>query len=141
MYITKDSIRNICVKNDHGYVPFVVSTSRSIPHSWLITRFVTRLTRQLPLVEQELLTLPEHVSSSPVFSRVCVTLSLVLYVCFVDRYLCFFLFGPSLLSIISRYPSLVHHYWAWFVLYHFPHWFILIIYLERMVFKDGNHTQ
>ena len=27
---------NICVKNDHGYIPFVVST-RSFPHSWLIT--------------------------------------------------------------------------------------------------------
>ena len=41
---------------------------------------------KLPLVEEELLTLPEHVSSSPVFSRVRVTLSLVVYACFVDRY-------------------------------------------------------
>jgi hypothetical protein len=43
---------NICVTNDHGYVPFV-NTSRSFPHSWLITRFVTRLTRltrRVPLV-------------------------------------------------------------------------------------------
>jgi hypothetical protein len=37
------------------YVPLVVSTSRSFPHSWLITGFVTRLTRRLSLVEQELL--------------------------------------------------------------------------------------
>ena len=36
-------------------------------------------------MEQELLTLPEHLSSSPVFSGVRVTRSLVLYVCFVDR--------------------------------------------------------
>ena len=38
----------------------VVNTSRSFPHSWLITRFVTRLTRRVPLVEQELLNLSEH---------------------------------------------------------------------------------
>jgi hypothetical protein len=49
--------------NDHGYVPLVVSTSRTFPHSRLITGFVTRLTRRVPLVEQELLTLPEHLSS------------------------------------------------------------------------------
>jgi hypothetical protein len=45
------------------YVPLVVNTSRSFPHLRLITGFVTRLTRRLPLVEQELLTLPEHLSS------------------------------------------------------------------------------
>jgi hypothetical protein len=47
------------------------------------------------LVEQELLTLPEHLSSSPVFSGVRVTRSLVLCVCFVDRCLsfCTFSFG------------------------------------------------
>ena len=33
----------------------ICSISRSFPHSWLITRFVTRLTRWVPLVEQELL--------------------------------------------------------------------------------------
>jgi hypothetical protein len=44
---------------DHEYLPLVVSTSRSFPRSRLITRFVTRLTRRVPLVEQELLTLPE----------------------------------------------------------------------------------
>ena len=48
---------NICVTHDHAYVPLVVSTSRSFPHSRLITGFVTRLTRRVPLVEQELLTL------------------------------------------------------------------------------------
>ena len=43
----------------HGYVPLVVNTSRSFPHSWLITGFVTRLTRRVPVVEQELPTLPD----------------------------------------------------------------------------------
>ena len=81
---------NICVTNDHGYVPLVVNTSRSFPHSRLITGFVSRLARRVPLVEQELLTLPEHLSSTPVFSGVRVTRSLVLYVCFVDRFLYFF---------------------------------------------------
>jgi len=52
-----------------GYVPLVVNTSRSFPHSRLITEFVTRLTRRVPLVEQKLLTHPEHLSSPPVFSR------------------------------------------------------------------------
>jgi hypothetical protein len=56
----------ICVTNDHRYVPLVVNTSRSFPHPRLITGFVTRLTRWVPLVEQELLTLPEHLSSPPV---------------------------------------------------------------------------
>jgi len=64
--------------------------SRSFSNSWLIIGFVTRLTRQVPLVEQELLTLPEHLSSPPVFSGVRVTRSLVLCVCFVDRCLYFF---------------------------------------------------
>jgi hypothetical protein len=65
----------------------------SFPRSWLITGFVTRLTRRVSLVEQELLTLPEHLSSPPVFSGVRVTRSLVLYVCFVDRCLSFSLFS------------------------------------------------
>jgi hypothetical protein len=88
---------NICVTHDHGYVPLVVSSSRSFPHSRPITRFVTRLTRRIPLVEEELLlTLPEHLSSPPDFSGVRVTRSLLLYVCFVDRYLSFlyFFFWP-----------------------------------------------
>jgi hypothetical protein len=86
---------NICVTNDHGYVLLVVNTSRSFPHSRLTTGFVPRLTRRVPLVEQELLTLPEHLSSPPVFSGVHVTRSLVLYICFPDRCLsfCAFSFG------------------------------------------------
>ena len=53
----------------------------------------TRLIRLVPQVEQELLTLPEHLSPPPVLSRVSVTLSLVLYVCFVDRCLSFCIFS------------------------------------------------
>ena len=81
------------ITNDHGYVPLVVNTSRSFPRSWLITGFVTRLTRLL--VEQVLLTVPEHLSSSPVFSGVRVTRSLVLCILF-----CRSLFWPLCSSSI-----------------------------------------
>ena len=65
----------------------------------LITGFVTRLIRRVPLVEQELLILPEH----PVFSGVRVTRSLVLCICFVDRCLFFFSFGNCVVCSYSIY--------------------------------------
>jgi len=97
--------------------PHVVNTSRSFPHSWLITGFVTRLT----LVEQELPTLPEQLSSPPVFSGVRVTRSLVLSVCFIDRCLsfCTFSFGHCVVC-----PSSIYVFWL-------PLWYLqtlLIIY-------------
>ena len=58
-----------------------------------LIRFVTRVTQRVPLLEQELPTLPEHMSSLPVFSGVRVTRSLVLCVCFVDHCLTFFFFS------------------------------------------------
>jgi hypothetical protein len=48
----------ICFTNDHGYVPIVVITISSFPHSLLIARFVTRVTQWVSLVEQEQLILP-----------------------------------------------------------------------------------
>ena len=89
----------------HGYVPLVVNTSRSCPHSWLITGFVTRLTRRVPLVEQELLTLPEHTSSPLDFSGFRVTRSLMLVACFVDRCLsfCSFSFSHCVVCLSSIY--------------------------------------
>jgi hypothetical protein len=96
---------NICVTDDHGYVPLVVSTSQSFPHSWLTTGVVARLTRRVPIVEQELLTLQEHLISSPVFSGVRVTRSLVLCVYFVDLCLsfCTFSFGHCVVCSSSIY--------------------------------------
>jgi multidrug transporter EmrE-like cation transporter len=96
---------NICVTNYHGYVPLVVSTSRSFPRSWLITGCLTTLTRRVSLVEQELFTLPEHLSSPPVFSGVRVSRSIVLYVCFIDRCLsfCTFSFGHCVVCSSSVY--------------------------------------
>ena len=86
-------IEYLCLTNDHRYA-FVVNTSRSFPHSRLITGFVTRLTRRVSLVEQELLTLPVHLRSPPDCSGVRATRSLSL--CFVDRCLSFcpFFFWP-----------------------------------------------
>ena len=49
-------LRSICVTNDHGYR----NHNRCVPYSWLITRCVARVTRRVPQLEQELLTLPEH---------------------------------------------------------------------------------
>ena len=68
-------------------------------------RFVTRLTRRVSLVEQELHTLTEHLISSPVSSWVHVTRSLVLYVCFVDHCLsfCAFSFGHCVVCSSSIY--------------------------------------
>ena len=86
-------------------IPLVVITSRSFLHSWLITGFVTRLTRRVPLMEQELPTIPEHLSSPPVISGAHVTRILVLYVCFVDRCLSFcpFSFGHCVVCSSSIY--------------------------------------
>jgi hypothetical protein len=54
-----------------------------------MTEFITRVTRRVPLVEQKLPTLSEHLSSPPVLSGVRVTRSLVLCVMFCDRCLSF----------------------------------------------------
>ena len=56
-------------QNDHDYVPFFVIIVWSFPYWWLISGFVTRVIRQVPQVRSELLILPEHMSSSPVFAR------------------------------------------------------------------------
>ena len=61
----------------------------SFSPSRLITGFVTRLTQRGPLVDKELLNLPEHLGSSPVFSGARFTRSVVVYVCFVVRCLSF----------------------------------------------------
>jgi hypothetical protein len=66
--------------------------------------FVSRLTRQVPLVE--------HLSSSPVFIGVCVTRSLLLYVCFLDRclFFCTFFFGHCVVCSSK--------YWFWLTLWY-----------------------
>jgi hypothetical protein len=77
----------------------------SFPHSWLITGVVTRLTRRVPLVGQELLTPLEHLSSPPVFSRVRITRSLAICIWFVYHclYFCTFSFGYCVACSSSIY--------------------------------------
>jgi hypothetical protein len=62
-------------------------------------------------MEQELPTLPEHLSSPPGFSGVPVTRSLVLCVCFIDR--CFHFQILRILRQVSilRYLILRLHLW------------------------------
>ena len=81
--------------------------------SWLITGFVTKLIRRVPLVGKELFTLPEHLSSPPIFSGVCVTQSLVLCVCFVDQCLsfCTFSFGHCVVCSSLIYVFLLHFWY------------------------------
>ena len=92
---------NICVTDDHGYVPLVVNTFRSFPHAWLITDLLTRLTRRVAVVEQELLTIPEDMSSSPGFWR-CSCKFIFSFMCMFCRSLFFILyFFFSLLCCMS----------------------------------------
>jgi hypothetical protein len=70
----------ISVSHTTTCVPLVVSTSWSFTHSWLVTGFVTRVARRMPLLEQELLTIPEHLCSPLVFSGFCVSRSVFLCV-------------------------------------------------------------
>jgi len=67
---------------------------------------LTKLTRRVPLVDQELLTLPKHLSSPPVLRGIGFTRSLVLYVCFVDRclFFCAFFFWRPLCCLFFFWP-------------------------------------
>ena len=73
-------VRNVCVTNDHGYVPFVVITIWSFPHSCLITGFARRATRRVQHVEQKLPTLLESLASSPFFTCLNVIHAIKLHV-------------------------------------------------------------
>jgi hypothetical protein len=82
----------------------------------------TWVTRRVSLVEQALLTLPEHLSSHPFFSGFGVIRSLVLYVCFVDRCLsfCTFSFGHCVVC------SSIYGFWL-------PLW-----YLQTLLIRNRN---
>ena len=63
---------------------------------------------KMSLEEQELLTLPEDLSSPPDFSGVCVARSLVVCVCFVDRCLTFCTFSFD--HCVLRYTDSDYHF-------------------------------
>ena len=69
------------------------------------TEHIRSLSRWLPLVEQELLTLPKHMSSPPVLSGVRVTRSLV-FMCMFCRSLFVLLYILAVvLSVLLRYTN------------------------------------
>ena len=83
--------------------------------------FATRITRRVPLVEQELPTLPSHLSSPPVFSWIRVTRTLVLCVCFVDRCLsvCTFFLLAIVLFDLLRYTDFDYPFGIFKLFYNF----------------------
>ena len=105
---------NICATNDHGYVPLAVNTFRSFPHSRLITGFVTRLTRRVPLVEQELLNLPEHMSSPRDRFLVGFCYSIFSFMCMFCRslfVLLYFFFWPLCCLFFFDIRILITSHW------------------------------
>ena len=96
----------LCHKWPRTSVPCVEITIPSFPISWLISSFVTRVSRQVLLVKQELVTFPEHLSSSPVFCGVVVVHSLVFWVVF-----CRSLFSPvNTIFMTYMYIHLLYMY-------------------------------
>ena len=73
-----------------------------------IYRFETRLTQRVPLLEQEMLILPEHLSSPTVFSAVHVTRPLLLCACLGDRCLSF---CPFSFDHCVGCPSSIYEFW------------------------------
>ena len=81
-----------------NYINAAKMKSRNVGlNSWLA---------EMSIMEQELLTLSEHLSSPPGFRGVRVALSLILCVCFVDRCCPFVLFILVIvLSVLLRYTD------------------------------------
>ena len=121
-------------------------TLLSFPHSWLITGFLTRITRRVPLVEQELFTLLVHLRLPPFFSGNRITRSLVLCVCFVDRCLslCTFFSWPlcclsfDLRILITPLVSSDSSYPYWFLGVFFE--LYLLFFKTTKSFKHGGDS-
>ena len=61
----------------HRDIICLQSIIHSLSHPWVIIGFVRRVTWRVPLVEQEVLTFTEHLSSPLLCNEVCVAQSLV----------------------------------------------------------------
>lgn len=84
---------NICVRNYQRYVKFVnITVAFSFLLSWLITWCVSRVTRLVLLVEQELLALTERMCSPQLFDEVPFAQSLVFILVFGSPIVCYFVF-------------------------------------------------
>ena len=113
-------------------------TSRSFPHSWFITGFVTRVARRVPLVEQESLTLQEHLSSPPVFSGVRVTRSLVFCVMFFRSLFVHFL-SAVVLSVLPFTDSDCPFWYLQTLLKLHVHGYIYMSDRSQLVIKIDSH--
>jgi hypothetical protein len=81
----------------------------------VITDIIFQHTRRVSRVEQKVAAIPEHMSSTPVFSEVPVTRSLVLCVRFVDRCLSFcpFSIGHCVVGLSnSSYKPVTNTAWV-----------------------------
>ena len=91
-------------------------------------------------MERELLTLPEHLSAPPVFNGVRVIPSLVLYVCFVDRCLSFWIFSFGHCGVCS---FSIYGFWVLLNSYYeykgFNRW-CLVIYMCALLFIYFNRN-
>ena len=86
--------------------PFMNVLHNSFPRWWLVTGFVTRLTRRVSLVDRGILILPEHPSSPPDFSGIRVTRSLVYMYVLLIVVCPFVLFLLAIvLSVLLRYTD------------------------------------
>ena len=103
--------------NAYSYCSVCRNQIQYFLHSWIITEFVTRLTRRVSLVEQVLLTLPEHLSSPLVFSGVRVAQSLVFCVMFSRSlfvHLPCFLWSLYYLSFFDSQSLIILYYLSFF---------------------------
>ena len=132
-------IQNSLASSLHDAYPEFTYLIPEFPHH-TCPEFTVRI---WPLVEQELLTLPEHLSSPPVFNGVRVTRSLGLCVYFVDRCLsfCTFSFGHCVVcsSSICRFwlplwylQTLLRISVSYLSRIHLPHSLIYVSYLSRI---------
>ena len=94
-----------------------------LPSLWSISNLQSTLSVKIPNLTPSLFTLPEHLSSPPVFIGVRVTRSLVLYVCFVDHCLsfCTFSFGHCVVC-----SSSIYGFWL-------PLWYLQALFTEMHV--------
>ena len=108
------------VMDYHWKVPFFVDTRSHAPNpsffpcTWIISGFLTWLTRRMPPMDQKLLTLPRYLSPPPVYSGVRVVRYLVFCVVFcrsLGVYLSFICWHcivcPSIFGYIRRFHSII----------------------------------
>ena len=115
-------VRNFCVTNDRGYIPFVVITIRSFPHSWLITGFARRATRQVQHVEQKLPNLLESLTLPLFFTCLNVVHAIKLHV---------FMFLVPCYDLLYDFHVKTMFYLSWllFVVYGIHVLFILFVFI------------